>query len=113
MTASLPVGSGTWGAATRVARIERNEVSELTGIDDVAVAENGRIALVAELNPGPAPDEHLWYSRAATSPAWRLAPGAAGSYGEVLLVPGAQRIAVSWLADASLSGRPEGDLIPR
>lgn len=112
MTASLPPGSGAWGAATRVARIERNEVSEITGIDDVAVAENGRVALVAELNPGPAPDEHLWYSRTPTSPTWRLGKGAAGTYGEVILVPGRQRIAVTWRADASLSGMPEGDLLP-
>ncbi|MCC6832456.1 MAG: hypothetical protein IT200_14010 [Thermoleophilia bacterium] len=113
MEAELPPGAVTWSTPVEVARITTGDIEQLSGVEAIAAAENGRVAIIAEINPGPAPDEHHAYSRLPGSAAWTRADLAASTYGDVRLIPGRQRLAATWDADSSLSALPEADLIPR
>ncbi|MFN8121262.1 MAG: hypothetical protein U0237_02400 [Thermoleophilia bacterium] len=113
MEAELAPGSSTWTAPAEVARIVTDDVQQLAGVEGIAAAENGRIAIIAEINPGPAPDEHYAYTRLPGAPSWTRQDLAASTYQDVALIPGRQRLGATWDADSSMSGMPEGELIPK
>lgn len=113
LVAELPPASLTWGAPTTVYETSGPDVEFVTGADDIAVAENGRAAVSVEINPGPAPDGHLWYTRAPGSTAWVRSTGVGETYLDPLLLPGRTRIVSVWRGDDAGSSLPEGEVIPR
>jgi hypothetical protein len=81
-------------------------------VDDLAVAQGGRVVVSAAVDPGPGPDDHSFLVRAAAGGAWSAPERFASLYGPPELIVGGRRVAASWVEDASGSGLPEAALAP-
>ncbi|HTI35127.1 MAG TPA: hypothetical protein VL422_15730, partial [Miltoncostaea sp.] len=88
------------------------DAGELFAVDDLAVAEGGRVVASVAVDPGPGPDDHVFLVRAPSGGAWRVTPPFASLYGAPQLIVGGRRVAASWVEDASASGLPEAVLAP-
>lgn len=84
--------------------------SSLFEVDDLAVAQGGRVVASVAVDPGPGPDDHVFLVRAPSTGAWSNPRAFASLYGPPELIVGGRRVAASWVQDASLSGLPEAVL---
>jgi hypothetical protein len=81
-------------------------------VDDLAVAQGGRVVVSAAVDPGPGPDDHSFLVRTASTGTWSAPKRFASLYGPPELIVGGRRVAASWVEDASGSGLPEAVLAP-
>jgi hypothetical protein len=81
-------------------------------VDDLAVAQGGRVVVSAAVDPGPGPDDHSFLVRPAAGGTWSAPKRFASLYGPPELIVGGRRVAASWVEDASGSGLPEAVLAP-
>lgn len=88
------------------------DAGSLFAVDDLAVAQGGRVVASVAVDPGPGPDGHLFLVRAPGRGTWRAPTPFASLYGPPELIVGGRRVAASWVDDASGSGLPEGVLAP-
>jgi hypothetical protein len=88
------------------------DFGELFEVDDLAVAQGGRVVVSAAVDPGPGPDDHSFLVRKPSSGTWSAPTRFASLYGPPELIVGGRRVAASWVEDASGSGLPEAVLAP-
>ena len=81
-------------------------------VDDLAVAQGGRVVASVAIDPGPGPDDHVFLVRAPVGGSWSAPKRFASLYGPPELIVGGRRVAASWVEDASGSGLPEAVLAP-
>jgi hypothetical protein len=107
------LAGGAWGAEevawTGPADPDSGSLWE---VDDLVVAQGGRVVLSAAIDPGPGPDDHVLLVRSPSSGAWSAPRRFASLYGPPELIAGGRRVAASWVEDASGSGLPEAVLAP-
>ncbi len=88
------------------------DLGSLFEVDDLAVAQGGRVVASVAVDPGPGPDDHVFLVRSPVGGAWSAPKTFASLYGPPELIVGGRRVAASWVQDASLSGLPEAVLAP-
>jgi len=81
-------------------------------VDDLAVAQGGRVVAAVAVDPGPGPDDHSFLVRTPSNGRWSAPKRFASLYGPPELIVGGRRVAASWVEDASGSGLPEAVLAP-
>ncbi len=81
-------------------------------VDDLAVAQGGRVVASVAIDPGPGPDDHVFLVRSPVGGSWSAPKRFASLYGPPELIVGGRRVAASWVEDASGSGLPEAVLAP-
>ena len=81
-------------------------------VDDLAVAQGGRVVASVAIDPGPGPDDHVFLVRSPVGGSWSAPKRFASLYGPPELIAGGRRVAASWVEDASGSGLPEAVLAP-
>ena len=81
-------------------------------VDDLAVAQGGRVVVSVAIDPGPGPDDHVFVVRSPVGGSWSAPKRFASLYGPPELIVGGRRVAASWVEDASGSGLPEAVLAP-
>jgi hypothetical protein len=84
--------------------------ARLSGVGDLAVAQGGRVVAAVAVDPGPAPDDHVFLVRSPTTGAWSAPTMFGSSYGGTELIVGGRRVAASWVED--LNRLPEAVLAP-
>ncbi|HMO00179.1 MAG TPA: hypothetical protein PKD59_12260 [Miltoncostaeaceae bacterium] len=84
----------------------------IDAVDDLAVAQGGRVVMSVAVDPGPGPDSHSFLVRSAVGGAWGAPSPFASTYGTPELVVGGRRIAATWVEDPSSTGLPEAVLAP-
>ncbi|MGE3233596.1 MAG: hypothetical protein AB7O78_07700 [Thermoleophilia bacterium] len=104
---------GVWGAEELAWKgPDDPDFGSLFEVDDLAVAQGGRVVASVAVDPGPGPDDHVFLIRAPVGGAWSPPTTFASLYGPPELIVGGRRVAASWVQDASESGLPEAVLAP-
>ncbi|HTI32084.1 MAG TPA: hypothetical protein VL422_00310, partial [Miltoncostaea sp.] len=108
------LGSGAW-TPEEVAWTGPGDpdLGSLYAVDDLAVAQGGRVVASVAVDPGPGPDDHVFLVRSPGNGTWRAPKPFASLYGPPELIMGGRRVAASWVEDASGSGLPEAVLAPQ
>lgn len=107
------LSAGAWGPEELAGTGPANpDFGFLDRVDDVAVAQGGRVVMSVATDPGPGPDDHDFLVRAPAGGAWSAPKGFASLYGPPELIVGGRRVAASWVEDASSTGLPEAALAP-
>ncbi len=110
--AAYDPASESWGPPEVAWDRPDDDFGYLYGAGDLAVDADGRVVVVAGVDPGPGPDDHFFVVRPAGGPPWSRPDRFASLYGSPALQVGGSLVIASWLEDPSGSGLPEAALAP-
>ena len=111
--AGLAAGGGGWEAPATAWSRPPDDSGSLYAVDDLAVDPDGRVVVVAAVDPGPGPDDHVFVVRRSGAATFAPPRVFASLYGSPRLVTGGPPfIAAFWVEDPSGSGLPEAALAP-
>lgn len=107
------LSGGVWGAEELAWTGPGDpDLGSLYEVDDLAVAQGGRVVASVAVDPGPGPDDHVFLVRAPVGGAWGAPKTFASLYGPPELIVGGRRVAATWVEDPSSTGLPEAVLAP-